>query len=43
MLGPAIKYVLAAGEQQFDHTLTVARPLLDLAEIAVVCNQRIAV
>ena len=44
MLGPAVKDALslvqaAAGEQQFCHTLTVARPLLDLVEVAVVGDQ----
>jgi hypothetical protein len=46
VLGPAVKdplglFQAAAGEQQFGYALTVARPLLDLVEVAVVRNQRL--
>ena len=46
MLGPAVKDALglvqaAAGEQQLCYALNVARPLLDLVEVAMIRDQRL--
>ena len=48
MLGPPIKDALgfvqtAAGKQQLGYTLTIARPLLNLVEVAVVRDELAAV
>ena len=47
VLGPTVKDALgfveaAAGKQQLSHALTVARPLLDFEEVAMVSEQRFA-
>jgi hypothetical protein len=46
VLGPAVKDALglvqaAAGEQQLCYALNVARPLLDLVEVAMIRDQRL--